>query len=196
MQNTSIYTAIRNRDVRIFAFITVIGITAIIAFFVIAFQDKHAMRDYFGIMMLTLFGGIAIGALGVWYYFKKRFNIEVSSQNKKLSLQVLDPNLAAPFVVNYPFTIKKQWCDVIMPKGPNMKRIHLTLFDFVNNPIITFHCDMGKLQKVPGDFEYVNIMNSAENGKLIKAGVNYGVNKLVNMSDEITYVIQKMESNR
>jgi hypothetical protein len=147
-------------------------------------------------LWILFLGSALFGWWSYRYYVKKRFSIDIILKNNRLSVQVLDPSLSMPLMVNYPFILKKQWMHVAMPKGPRMKKLYVTLIESGTVPVVTFFTDLGALHDAPMDYEYLGSDVSRNDVELVISDKLYGVNKLVKMGQEITLNISTIVSKK
>lgn len=196
---TSTYYAIRKKHQRIFIFILVVAITMLITVFALYMTQRDHPNAEMWLLdnsWILFLGSALLGWYSYKYYLKKRFKIETVLKNNRLSVQVLDPALPMPLVVNYPFILKKQWMHVTMPKGPRMKKLYVTIIESGNVPVVTFFTDLGAMHDAPMDYEYLGLDVSEANAKLIISDKLYGVNKLIKMVQGITIDINTIESKK
>ncbi|MES2132248.1 MAG: hypothetical protein V4506_07840 [Bacteroidota bacterium] len=100
-------------------------------------------------------------AWGFLIYFVRRFKINIYGKDQTLSIEINDRELDAPIVLNYPFTISKQY---IRRKNGHayIKELFLTFFDKNNVPVLTLKGSLGDVRQVPSRFEYIDISNQAQ----------------------------------
>jgi len=96
--------------------------------------------------------------LTAWWlivYFTRRFKINLYGDEQHLGIEVNDPELDAPAVVRYPFTLSRQW--IRRKNGETyIKELFLTFLDQHNTPVLTLKGSLGDLREVPERFHYVD----------------------------------------
>lgn len=156
----------------------------------------HNMK---GLDVYFLIGLIAFTVISLVIYFGKRFKITIKGMNDVLTVEIKDPALPTPLIIQSPFTLKRQWIHQLTGRKIQAKLLYLTIINSKEEPIVTFKGALGAAYKAPSKFEYIDILNLTQRSQLVIAPLVYH-SKTAEVADEMTiylnYINNKAESKK
>lgn len=113
-------------------------------------------------------------------YFKRRFKITVSGNDKRLQLEINDPELNASTVIAHPFIMSRQW--IRRRNGEAyIKELYLSFLDQNHSPLVTLKGSLGDLREVPVRFDYID--HNTEDRRLLKISDRIYVTNVKDLED-------------
>ncbi len=177
---------LKKRHANIFGVLLAFAIIAAVFYGVGLYAGKKAPKGLNEIMPYILITTLILTACSIAYYYSKRFKVIITGENDKLDIEIKDPSLVAPLIITYPFNVSTQYVEQPMAKGSKMNILYLTIYNLKNERFVTFEGALGSAYSVPQKFEFVDIFNSEDRGRLLVAPLVYSTGKVRQIADEIS----------
>jgi len=177
---------LKKRHANIFGVLLAFAIIAAVFYAVGFFVRKNGPKGLAEALPYILATLLILTALSIVYYYSKRFKVIITGENDKLTIEIKDPSLSAPLIITSPFNISTQYVQQPMAKGSKMNILYLTLYNIREERFVTFEGALGSAYSVPQKFEFVDIFNSEDRGRLLVAPLVYSTGKVRQIADEIS----------
>jgi len=109
--------------------------------------------SHMDIIGLGLF--VVFVAMALVYRHKRKFKINVTAKEGKLFVEVNDPVLPQPLLINDPVLVL-QWAYQEFRKGMKTKMLYFTFFDHQQKALLTLKANWGLIREIPQGFEDAN----------------------------------------
>jgi uncharacterized membrane protein YhdT len=188
--------ALRKKDIQGFAFALALSICFFVAWMVFLFGKlAHKLgKDMQGWDMYCMIATLLFAALSIALYFTKRLRIRIVGVNDKLTIEIKDPKLPEPKVIESPFSIRRQWFGQKTSRTLEMKILHVTIMDPEGTPLVTFIAALGAVFPAPPGFEFINIHVPEERAQLSVAPLVYDTGKTLKIEEELRIYLNFLEN--
>jgi uncharacterized membrane protein YhdT len=188
--------ALRKKDIQGFVFSMALAICFLAAWMVFLFGKLAGKlgEDMKGWDMYCMIATLLFTVLALALYFTKRLRIHIKGANDKLTIEIKDPKLPEPKVIESPFSLRRQWYGQQTTRTLEMKLLHVTLMDPEGTALVTFTSALGAAYPAPPGFEFINIHISEERAQLSLAPLVYETGKTLKIEEELRIYLNFMEN--
>lgn len=170
------------------------AICALVFYGVNAWLGDRKPKELKGTDNYFLAAAVLFTGWGIFIYFKKRFKIIIDGNDKKLDIEIQDPELNTPVLLNHPFNLTKQWIRVKSGKV-HVKALYLTFSDMAGEPIITLTTSLGDLHDAPSRFHYIDLFNPEER-KFLKISEQLYTTRVIDIEDLLNIHLTYLSSRK
>lgn len=162
-----------------------LAITGAVWFLVIMWKQDKAPESMLSTIPYAEGAAVLFAALATFIYFRKRFKIFVYCKENDIRIEIMDPDLGAPLIVQSPYKCYLQWYHQRTSKNVKMKILYVSFFDQHGLPIVSFKGALGAIWDAPDSFEYIDIMNRESVKRLKIAKPTYSSGKTPEIAEVV-----------
>lgn len=141
----------RRTSVLLYIMIT-LTITAAVIWGVMA-NNAHHSDSIDPLTLSFLLATLLFGGISFAIYKTRMIQVSINNDGGPLTVFVADKTLTEPLYLQEPFIITRRWCVDFERRGIQTKRLYLTIFDNLQQPLLTFTGGLSAIQKQPPEFE-------------------------------------------